>query len=346
MDGVSMSDGILDEALERLRTTGPERNGWLSNHAPMAAEVMVRQGHAGAVHHWIDDYTDHLEEAPRGVARIERDEWRDPLGDPVRTGDWIAYFEREMREDPWRAVLARWWPRLLPGIAAGATHGVIRVGHAVQALLGEQTEPRVLELGHGLAYWAARWQPMAPAGAGRYPASDPRSALDAVPRVPDQRFGIRNRLAQLADMPDWPAAAAAVPGEGQDVDRRLAGIVEAAVRRQATHGYANPVMLVHAATAPLAVRRALPALPASLALPSLAAAWAASAAVTAAYSPAAPEAPATTPAPELEAAMQRAIDSADPHAVKFADAAIEAWAENNDPALLAAADHCTAMIIG
>jgi hypothetical protein len=253
-----------------------------------------------------------------------------------------------MREDPWRPVLGRGWPRLRPGLAAGATHGVIRVGHAVQALLGEETEPRVRELGQGLAYWAARWQPMAPAGAGRYPASDPRSALDAVPRVPDQRFGIRNRLAQLAGMPDWPAAAAAVPGEGPDVDRRLAGIVEAAVRRQATHGYANPVMLVHAATAPLAVRRALPALPASLALPSLAAAWAASAAVTAAYSPAVPEtgAPKPAPAPELEAAMQRAIDSADPHAVKFADAAIEAWAENKDPALLAAADHCTAMIIG
>jgi hypothetical protein len=134
-------------------------------------------------------------------------------------------------------------------------------------------------------------------------------------------------------------------GEGQDVDGRLAGIVEAAVRRHATHGYGNPVLLVHAATAPLAVRRVLPALPTSLALPSLAPAWAAAAAVTAAYSPAVPESPAT-PAPAAEDAMRRATDSEDPHAIKFADAAIEIWAVTRDPALLAAADHCTVMISG
>jgi hypothetical protein len=29
-------------------------------------------------------------------------------------------------ERPWREVLATWWPRLLHGIAAGATHGVIK----------------------------------------------------------------------------------------------------------------------------------------------------------------------------------------------------------------------------
>jgi hypothetical protein len=250
-----------------------------------------------------------------------------------------------MRTEAWRDVLTRWWPRLLPGIAAGATHGVIRVGHAVRALLDEETAPRVSELGQGLAYWAARWQPIAPAGAGGYARSDPRSALDAVPRVPDQRFGIRNRLAQLADLPEWPASAAAVPG-GDGVDGRLAGIVGAAVLRHGTHGYAEAVMLVHAATAPLAVRRVLPALPSPLAMPSLAAAWAASAAVTAAYSPASGR-PAPTvagPDPDPTESMTRAADSEDPHAIKFADAAIEIWSATKDPALLAAADQCTELI--
>jgi hypothetical protein len=32
-------DDYLDEAYDRLRDTGPERDGWLSNHAPMAAEA-------------------------------------------------------------------------------------------------------------------------------------------------------------------------------------------------------------------------------------------------------------------------------------------------------------------
>jgi hypothetical protein len=221
----------------------------------------------------------------------------------VRTGDWIAFFHRAVRAEPWRDVLATWWPRLLPGIAAGATHGVIRVGHAVRALLDEETGPRVDELGQGLAYWAARWQPLAPAGRGPYPSADPRSALDLVPRVPDQRFGIRNRLAQLADLPGWERAAA-----------------------------------------PAAVLRTLPALPPDLHGPNLAAAWAAAAAVTAAYSPATP-AGREVPAPGSPAeVMRRAADDGDAHAIKFADAAVEAYGVTGDPELLDAADHATVLI--
>ncbi|GGQ53794.1 questin oxidase family protein [Couchioplanes azureus] len=335
---------ILDEALHRLRPTGPERDGWLSNHAPMAVEALVRHGRADAVHRWLDRYAPRLEDRPRGIAPIPAAEWRDPLGDPVRTGDWLDFFARETTRAPWRDVLALWWPRLLPGIAAGATHGVIRTGHAVRALLDAETPARVAELADGLAYWAARWQPLAPAGRGPYRRDDPRAALDAVPRVPDQRFGIRNRLAQLAHLPDWPRAAGAVPGDGATA-ARLAAIVAAAVRRHTTHGYASPVMLVHAATAPAAVLRTLPALPAALHAPSLEAAWAASAAVTAAYSPAAAS-PATTAqgSPDADAVIDGAVASGDAHAIKFADAAVEAWRGSGDPALLGAARHATELI--
>jgi hypothetical protein len=254
----------------------------------MAAEALTRHGHAAVVHGWLDRYADRLEDAPRGISAIPPAEWRDSLGDPVRTGDWLDFFDRELAGAPWREVLAVWWPRLLPGIAAGATHGVIRVGHAVRALLDTETAPRVAELGQGLAYWAARWQPLAPAGNGPYRPADPRRALDAVPRVPDQRFGIRNRLAQLAEVPGWASAAGSVPGE-------VGAIVAAAVRRYEQYGYGSPVMLVHAATAPAAVLRSLPALPPSLAAPSLRAAWAATAAVTAAYSPPSRARPASNP---------------------------------------------------
>ncbi|MEU4366562.1 questin oxidase family protein [Micromonospora chersina] len=334
-----MTSSVLDEAYERVRHTGPERNGWLSNHAPMAVEALVYRGHERAVHRWIDDYADKLEERPRGIRPIPTDEWRDPLGDPVRTGDWLNYFDRELAGEPWREVLVRWWPRLLPGIAAGATHGVIRVGHAIRALLDEETQPRVAELGQGLAYWAARWQPLAPPGAGPYATTDARSALDAVPRIPDQRSGIRARLAQLADLTLWPSVAGAVPGTNtDDVPTRLGGIVDAAVIRHGTHGYASPVMLVHAATAPNAVLRALPALPPTLWAPSLAAAWAATAAVTAAYAPAeARPAPSAGTDLSLDEVLRRATDTGDAHAIKFVDTASDAYARSGDPALLAIA---------
>ncbi|WP_326555306.1 hypothetical protein [Micromonospora sp. NBC_01813] len=352
-----MADGVLDEAYERILATGPERDGWLSNHAPMAAEALAYHGRADAVHRWLDGYANRLEPRPRGVSPIPVEQWRDPLGDPVRTGDWLDYFDRELAFAPWREVLIRWWPRLLPGIAAGATHGVIRVGHAVRALTDTETAPRIAELGHGLAYWAARWQPLAAPGTGTYPTTDPRSALDAVPRVPDQRYGIRARLAQLADLPDWPAAAGAVPGgAAESAPERLAAIVAAAVARHATHGYARPVMLVHAATAPNAVLRVLPALPERLWEPSLAAAWAATAAVTAAYSPTEPR-----PVPDPFGNADRAVESAhgaaqaaeltevaartaDPHAIKFADTVMDAYAYTGDPTTLLRAQYCVQLI--
>lgn len=334
-----MTATILDEALDRLREAGPERVGWLSNHAPMAVEALTRAGYGHRVHQWIDGYADRLEERPRGIARIAPEEWRDPLGDPVRTGDWLDLFDREVRAASWREVLLRWWPRLLPGIAAGATHGVIRVGHAVRALQEAETPARVTELGQGLAYWAARWQPLAPAGAGPYRSTDPRAALDAVPRVPDQRYGIRHRLAQLADLPRWPEAAAAVPDAGAGTAaERLAAVVRAAAERHGGYGYDNPVMLVHAVTAPNAVLRVLPVLPEAMRPASLAAAWAATAAITAAYAPAEPR-PLPQPRPDLTIAelTDRAATISDPHAIKYADAVADILTAAPDPALLAAA---------
>jgi hypothetical protein len=91
--------GTLDEAYERLHATGPEFDGWLSNHGPMAAEAMVRHGHAGRVHRWLDGYMRRLEEFPRGSTPIGED-WREALGDPRRVADWTAYFRREVTGQP------------------------------------------------------------------------------------------------------------------------------------------------------------------------------------------------------------------------------------------------------
>ena len=60
--------GVLDEAYQRLHQTGPEFDGWLSNHGPMATEAMVRHGHAENVGPWLDSYVRRLEDFPRGTA--------------------------------------------------------------------------------------------------------------------------------------------------------------------------------------------------------------------------------------------------------------------------------------
>ncbi|MFB6842941.1 questin oxidase family protein [Streptomyces sp. NPDC056361] len=311
--------GTLDEALERLHTSGPERDGWLSNHAPMAVEALVRHGRARAVHRWLDHYAPKLEDAPPALLAVTADGWREALGDPSRITDWTRFFAREVAERPWRAVLAEWWPRLLPGIAAGATHPVIRTGHAVRTLLApgaEETAPRRTELAHALGYWAARHQPLPPL-TPLAAAPSAAAALDAVPPVPEQDGGIRARLAQLTAFPRWGAAP-----DPDTAKALLTELVAAATHRYASHGHGEPIMLVHAATAPNAVLRTLPALPRDLWAPSLAAAWSAAAVVTAAYTPREATSYARTGLTPEEV-FERAAAHGDDHTIKFADTALD-----------------------
>lgn len=311
-------DGVLDEALDRLHTTGPEFGGRLSNHAPMAVEALVRHGHANAVHRWIDDYRERLEEAPRPYERVTAAHWQEALGDHRRLADWTDLFRLELADRPWREVLAEWWPRLLPGISGAATHPVIRVGHAVRTLLDGDTGPRHAELAHALGYWAARHAVLPERRASPAPPSA-AAALEAVPAV-EQNGGIGQRLDRIVELPDWPDGAAPEPGAARG---RLTELVRAATHRYATHAHGSPVMLVHAATAPNAVLRTLPALPRPLWEPSLRAAWAASAAVTAAYTPPAPAAAPETAGITAEEVFARAAAHGDEHTVKFADTALD-----------------------
>jgi hypothetical protein len=359
----SSGTGTLDEAYQRLHATGPEFDGWLSNHGPMAAEAMVRHGEADRVHRWLDGYMARLEEFPRGSGPIGSD-WRDALGDPRRIADWTGYFEREVTGQPWRQVLETWWLRLLPGVAAAATHGVIRVGHAVRALRedGEDAD-HLTELAHGLAYWAARWQPVpgvpaagtppvpARADAGESAGPAAVGALAAVPRIADQSGGIRDRLARLAGLPGWPAAVAApqIPASAEALQPWLASLVDAAATRYLWFGHGEGVMLVHSATAPNAILRTLPALDEQLWAPSAAAAWAAAAALTAIYAPAGPAEPTAVPDPPsgpqaAEETFARAVEHGDEHVIKFADTAADVYARTGCPDVLAAAIRATHLI--
>ncbi|GAB3969579.1 questin oxidase family protein [Actinoallomurus acanthiterrae] len=343
MDG----NGTLEEAYERLHRTGPEFEGWLTNHGPMAVEAMVRHGHAPQVHRWLDVYSRRLDDLPRGSSPITADDWRSALGDPRRLGDWLAFFGREVTERPWRTVLETWWPRLLPGIAAGATHGVIRTGHAVHALLDHEDGPLLAELGQALGYWAARWQQVpgftAPSG-----TADPTAALAAVPRIPEPKMGINNRLGQLTDLTGWTAALSALrpAPDAQQARDLLAGLTTAATMHYLPNAHGSAVMLVHSATAPTAVLRTLPALPRTQWAESLYAAWAASAAVTAAYTPAAPAPRHSLPtAPDsAEEVFARAVRHGDEHVIKLADTCLDVHRRTGDPDALAAVIRSTELI--
>src|SRR6478735_1167626 len=130
---VMVADALLD-ALDRLRNTGPEFNSFLANHGPMAAEALVQLGADREVAGWVNRYRTRLTPEPAPRDRIDAGEWRSMLGDVRYVGDWTVLFELEIAGSGWRQTLTRWWPRLLPGLSASATHGMIRTAHAVRSL--------------------------------------------------------------------------------------------------------------------------------------------------------------------------------------------------------------------
>ncbi|MFH8403507.1 questin oxidase family protein [Streptomyces sp. NPDC018019] len=337
------TSGILDEALERLHTSGPEFRGFLANHGPMAVEALVRHGQAGSVHRWLDHYETKLEDVPSPQDPVTDANWQQALGDPRRVTDWTAYFTRLVAERPWRDVLATWWPRLLPGIAGAATHPVIRVGHVVRTLLEDGEEaPRIAELAHALGYWAARHTTL-PVTVRPSGTASPAEALAALPRVADQQVLPLDGLAQLPGTPGWPAAAESldVPYDDPDAVRdRTAALVEAAVHHYLDHGHGHGVLMVHTATAPNAVLRTLPALPRELWAVSLGAVWTASAAITSVYSAAEMQSPLEGAGPLVaEEVFERSARHGDEHVIKLTDTALDVanrTADGDDRALAAA----------
>jgi hypothetical protein len=334
--GMLENTGTYDDALERFHRTGPEFEGYLSNHGPMVVEVLARRNEDGRIDGWTDQYLRRLDEMPRSTRPIDPPDWADALGDITRTADWIELLLREVGEESWQDVLTRWWPRLLPGIAAGATHGVIRVGHAVHALSEAESPPRVAELAHALGYWAARWQPVPlirPAGS--------RTAVelvDTLPRVARQEAGIRERLAQLDQTPGWAEQAATLiaPGGEDVIPAAIDHIVDAVVACYPRYAQGNPTMLVHAATAPNAVAHTLPLLPTRLWRGSFEAAWSASAAVIAAYALVAPNK--SLSAPETaEDVLDRALTHGGVHVIKFTDTALASHRRTGESVALTAA---------
>lgn len=346
----------LDEAYHRLHQTGPEFQGWLSNHGPMAAEAMIRRGQEDAVPGWLDGYMRRLEPVPPTTKSIGH-EWQEALGDVRRVTDWTRYFEDILADKPWQSALNTWWPRLLPGIAAGATHGVIRMGHAVRTLLADGASPsRVRELAHGLAYWAARWKPMPmaePLGLqadGAQARRTVHSSLASLPRfTADRDFDAwAHRMDQL---PGWTKVVygAPIPENPDEVQRWLAHLVDTAVFRYLRYGHGDAIMLVHSATAPNAVWRVLPALDKRHWRSSALAAWIATATLSTIYAPKTPADPAVLPAVPTglnaaEEAFLHAVSHGDEHVIKLADTALDVFARTGDGQALAAIDRAACLI--
>jgi hypothetical protein len=178
----------------------------------------------------------------------------------------------------------------------------------------------------------------------------PAAALSSLPAVPDQG-GARARIAALYDEPGWAATVSRgrAPAEARSVEHALDDLVDAAVSHYRLWAPAQPVMLVHMATAPRAARLVLPALPRALWPPTYASVWRVSAAIASMYRPAqaalitGPAAPSTQASEHTDGdstataeVAEAAAEHGDEHVIKFTEVALESHRRGNPDAIAAA----------
>jgi hypothetical protein len=342
MTGGSYADAMAD-AYERLEGLGYERGANdFANHGPMAAEALCTLGFGDHIPSWVERYKRRVahQDPPQarfGVDGTDEVSWRDARGRFERVGDWQKMFDHEFTEQPWREVLSRWWPRLLPGLLAGLTHGLIRTAHAVRCLsvTGVPQNLALQELSRGLAYWAARYRPLP----GAVVLSGERSVGEAVARIrrprPDQPATPGARVGALAHDPSYTEALSMLCP--LPVTRRLSEMTTTFAGVYLAHPEAGPVPLIHAVTAPSAMRLVLAQLPDNLHAPSVATMWQVHVALLQMFT--------SSPGNEQDSLQQasdgavppwpdlfrRAVTLGDEHAIKFTEACYRENALQPDP---------------
>ncbi len=338
--------GEFDEALELLKGTGPEfQDGKYSNHGPMAAEALARLGRAEAIVPWVERYRRGLDVHPRASRRIDPD-YREALGDLSRFGDWVEFFDRELAADDWRTVLDRWVERLAPGVAAAATHGVIRTAHAVRSLEDREDAARLHEVAEGLGYWATRYQPIV--ADARAPLATRSRALGTLPlAIIHPERNIMTTIALVARSPQFKSSAGVANtqiGAEAFLDDLTTGFAHAYLTNVRA-GSSAFVAFIHGVTGPRAVRLLLPHVSPTVGQALLQWTWLAAAAIYEGFA----EHPLTTVSPAVsdigvDDLVDRAVATGDEHAMKFTEACLDQYRRTGQAIFLeAASDAVTRM---
>ncbi len=354
----TVDDRALDEVLEMLHAQEPKSKQGLSTHAPMVAETLCTLGFADRAKAWVERYDAPLIDIPLPGRRIDRDRWGDALGpstrgasweaELARFGDWRVFFDEELRGARWQAVLDVWVARLAPGLAAAATHGVIRTAHAVRALSRSETPPRRAELARGLAYWAAAYEEL-PASVGTASTTDFAAALVQLPLYSKQvggapRGNIVSGLREVGKLAGF-ASARDLIATPADLDAGLSALSSLFARVYLQHGTrGHAVAFVHAITGPCALRRIAPHVSSGTARLALPYAWQAAAAIYTAY--ARQDHPPVAAEPKLapKELAARAIENGNDHAIKVTETLLAEHRLRPDPEYLAAAEDAVARL--
>lgn len=291
----------------------------------MAAEALEAMGASGSIAAFVARYERILEpyvaEPPPG------DQWRDGIG-VAGSHRWLtSVFSDWIERAGVDAVAREVVPALAPGLAGGAFHGLIRVGHALRGHRRSPSGPREVEVAHALAYWASAYQelpgtPGAAAVSGRGAAE----VLAATPLIDegDRKAGLIAR--RFGPLLDWPAFHAVV----ESFDPR-ADSPDATVRNVAAFGASRYVRAcsgrdrftyLHVTTASAALLTALDWLTDAQATEAAGFLVRGAAAIHATHGHTQdPDTALPTPLAQGDL-VQRAVASLDDHVIKFVEACL------------------------
>jgi hypothetical protein len=158
MNGLIMTTNtdqrLLHALLDRYQTLAPEYTGGLSNHLPMLLHALHSLGaNDNRLRDYAVGYVKRYDGVPAVMPGQALWQWQQHRGNFSRHADFQVTFAASIKRQGAASTLQQVLPDLWPGVAAAAFHGLIRTAHAWQA--GHDGE-----LAAGLAYWAARWQPV------------------------------------------------------------------------------------------------------------------------------------------------------------------------------------------
>ncbi|MGB3501535.1 MAG: questin oxidase family protein [Mesorhizobium sp.] len=125
----------------------------LANHLPMILEGIARMGASAKrleefAAFYIADC--HVPPQPAATRPIDRQDWTAGFGDRSREGDYRAFFQGEVQRLGAHSAILTYLPTLIPGVAASATHAMMRLAYAVM-----RNDP--VEVANALGYWSATY---------------------------------------------------------------------------------------------------------------------------------------------------------------------------------------------
>jgi hypothetical protein len=336
----------MDTALAYLADYGPELSNGFTNHGPMVSEALSAMGRADAVMPWLtQEWPLRRTMLPRQEAQGTIAEWQSALGNNA-TADWSAFMSEDLWDSRWQDFAARWTARLAPGACSDAAHGVIRAGHAVRSVGERQTPERLRELADAFAMWAAGYVTLPVADY----VGEPMAVRDAIMLVPfspgDARIvrgGFTSGLSSLHDFPDFAPVIGMIDVSGPQTLSQITETFARVFLANANDAYTT-IAFIHGVTACVALRSLSPHLDAETARDALRYAWQTGAALYSVYGTQKPDWNDARSAASWDGLIDRAIATADDHAIKFTESCLREYSLNPNAVYLAAAHHAINML--